>query len=63
MSHGKMPLSALIAQLTKIKDEYGDLPVVIQSLTHIWDPDPELRPVGAGIGAGKPRPTHVLLNP
>lgn len=58
-----MKISELIEQLTKIRDEHGDLPVVVQSLTHAWDPEPELRPVGAGIGAGKPRPTHVLLNP
>jgi hypothetical protein len=50
-----MKISDLIQQLEVLKAKHGDLPVRVQSLTHTWDPEPELRPRG--------KPTFVLLNP
>ena len=54
-----MKLSQLIAQLEALKAEHGDIPVKVQTLSHRWDPEPVIRPIGVGEGTQK----WVLLNP
>jgi len=38
-----MKLSELIDSLIKLKDEHGDLPVRVDSLSHSWQPEPEVK--------------------
>lgn len=52
-----MKISELIEQLEKLKKEHGDIKVVVQSLSHAWAPEPEIRPHGSK------KPEYVLLNP
>lgn len=51
-----MKLSVLIKKLQDIKAKHGDIETRVQSLSHTWSPEPELRP-------NAENPTHVLLNP
>lgn len=55
-----MTLSELITQLEALKKEHGDIDVVVQSLSHIWAPDPE--PRYPDFDRTK-KVTHILLNP
>jgi hypothetical protein len=48
-------ISDLIAHLERLKQTEGDMTVVVQTLTHLWSPEPTVR-----------KTTHgkvVLLNP
>lgn len=54
-----MKLSDLIKQLEAMKATHGDLPVKVQTLSHRWDPEPVIRPIGAKHDSEK----WVLLNP
>lgn len=49
-----MTISELIKKLEELRDGHGDVPVCVQTLSHVWDPDPVTR--------GEPN-TWVLLNP
>lgn len=51
-----MKLSVLIKKLEAFKAKHGDIETRVQSLSHTWSPEPELRPDAKN-------PTHVLLNP
>ena len=51
-----MKISELVEKLKKLQEEHGDIKVVVQSLSHAWAPEPEVRPF-----SGKPE--YVLLNP
>jgi hypothetical protein len=51
-----MKISELVDKLEKMKKEHGDINVVVQTLSHAWAPEPELRPF-------KGKPEYVLLNP
>ncbi len=58
-----MKISQLIAALSKIKDEHGDLNVYTQSLSHVWDPELTLRKDGKPWGCPvQGEPNGVLLN-
>lgn len=50
-----MYLSELIQKLEEIQKKRGDLPVRIQSLTHLFDPEPTVRERGVH--------SYVILNP
>ena len=36
-------ISELVAQLEVLRETHGDLPVVWESITHNWPPDPVVR--------------------
>lgn len=57
-----MTISQLVEQLDKIKAEHGDLEVSVQSLSHRWSPEPELRPFNHKELGPSCKP-YVLLNP
>lgn len=38
-----MKISELIAKLKDFKASHGDIEVKVQSLSHVWDPEPEVR--------------------
>ena len=50
-----MTISQLIAKLEELKKEHGDITVVVQTLTHLWLPEPTVRKATSG--------KVVLLNP
>lgn len=50
-----MKISELIAELERLKKVQGDLPVVVQTMSHVWAPEPTLRTAASG--------KVVLLNP
>ncbi len=50
-----MKISELVAQLERIKAEQGDMEIVVQTLTHLWAPEPTVRKSTTG--------KVVLLNP
>lgn len=50
-----MKISELEKLLAGIKAKHGDIPVVVQTLSHVWDPEPEVR--------GDDHDKRVLLNP
>lgn len=50
-----MKISELIAELETIKFKHGDIDVKVQTLTHTWPPEPEVK--------GTPNDSWVLLNP
>ncbi len=52
-----MKISELIKQLETLKAEHGDIDVKTQTLSHVWAPEPEIRPHGAK------KAEYVLLNP
>jgi len=52
-----MKLSDLIKHLEKLKEEHGDLPTHVQTLTHQWAPEP------TAVKDGKGKYIYVLLNP
>lgn len=51
-----MTISELVKKLEELKKEHGDIKVVVQTLSHAWAPEPQVRPF-----SGKPE--YVLLNP
>lgn len=51
-----MTISELQKKLEDLKKEHGDIKVVVQTLSHAWAPEPEVRPFGK-------KPEYVLLNP
>jgi hypothetical protein len=51
-----MKISDLIKLLEQIKTKNGDLEVKVQTLSHIWTPDVEVRRHEDG------KPRYVLLN-
>lgn len=50
-----LKISELVAELERIKREQGDIEVVVQTLSHLWAPEPVLRKASSG--------TVLLLNP
>jgi hypothetical protein len=50
-----MRISALIKELEKIKRKHGDVPVKVQTLTHVWDPELSIKGKGMDVD-------YVLLN-
>lgn len=50
-----MKISELIKELERIKAKNGDIRVLVQSLSHVWEPEPEVR--------GPKDDEYVLLNP
>lgn len=38
-----MTISELLKQLEALKEKHGDLPVRVQTLSHLWDPEPVVR--------------------
>lgn len=50
-----MKISELIEQLKKTQEENGDLEVKVQTLSHMWSPEVEVRERGTQ--------KYVLLNP
>jgi len=52
-----MKISDLIKQLEKLKEEHGDIQVIVQTLSHAWAPEPEVRP------HAPKKAEFVLLNP
>lgn len=38
-----MTISELISKLETLRKEHGDIPVRVQTLSHLWDPNPEIR--------------------
>lgn len=50
-----MKISELQAKLEKLKAEHGDIQTKVQSLSHVWDPEPMVRQALSG--------KVVLLNP
>lgn len=57
-----MTISELIKKLEALREEHGDVPVKTQTLSHLWDPEPEIRDKYVMPG-GKQRDGWVLLNP
>ncbi len=55
-----MKISDLIAILETIKAKHGDIEVKVQTLSHVWDPDPIVRESQTGYGKHL---DWVLLNP
>lgn len=51
-----MTVTQLITRLEELKKKHGDLEVKVQSLSHLWEPEPEPRPFGK-------KPIFILLNP
>lgn len=49
-----MKISELIKKLEQLKARCGDLPVRVQSLSHMWDPEPTVI---------RKQSSFVLLNP
>lgn len=43
-----MTISELVQALEVLKQEHGDVPVRIDTLTHTWEPTPEIRVRGVG---------------
>jgi hypothetical protein len=60
-----MTINELIKRLEALRDEHGDVPVRVQSLSHVWDPDPVIRDKYEMSDGDKKwqRPGWVLLNP
>ena len=52
-----MKLSDLIRMLEELKEKEGDLPVRWQSLSHLFEPEPTVRPSPPASSK------YVLLNP
>jgi len=50
-------LSELIEELERIRNKHGDVPVLVQTLSHSWAPEPEVREAHAS------KAKFVLLNP
>jgi hypothetical protein len=50
-----MKISELVKILEELKAEHGDVKVLIQSLSHTWPPEPEIKKAD--------RTHYVLLNP
>lgn len=38
-----MSISELISKLESLRKEHGDVPVRVQTLSHVWDPEPVIR--------------------
>lgn len=51
-----MTISELIQKLDALKKKHGDIEVKVQTLSHLWEPEPETRPFGR-------KAEFVLLNP
>lgn len=51
-----MKISDLEQILTELKTKHGDVPVAVQTLSHTWDPEPEIR-------ENHYSEKYVLLNP
>ena len=51
-----MKISQLVELLEKLKKQHGDIPVKCQSLSHYWEPEPEIR-------GQLPQSKYILLNP
>ncbi len=49
-----MKVSELLKKLEKLKEKEGDIEVAVQTLSHLWAPDPVIR-------SGNRK--YVLLNP
>ena len=54
-----MKLSELIVKLEDLKAKHGDLAVRVQTLTHMWDPEPVVRVQDSRMTVIE----YVLLNP
>lgn len=50
-----MNISELITELERLKKEHGDIQCVVQTLSHIWAPEPTVHKATNG--------KAVLLNP
>lgn len=50
-----MTLDKLIETLRKLREQHGDVLVRVQSLTHLWEPEPVVKQSGEQV--------YVLLNP
>lgn len=57
-----MTINELIKKLEALRDEHGDVPVRVQTLSHLFDPEPEIRDKYVMFG-GKQRSGWILLNP
>lgn len=64
-----MIISELISKLETLRNEHGDVPVRVQTLSHVWDPEPVIRDkceMSYEMSDGNKRqmrPGWVLLNP
>ena len=51
-----MKISELVKQLQLLSEKHGDVEVKVQSLTHLWPPEPAKRPFTGPV-------EYILLNP
>ncbi len=60
-----MKISELISKLEDLRKEHGDIEVRVQTLSHVWDPDPVIRDKYEMSDGQKTwqRPGWILLNP